>query len=452
MKTWIKGMVLALSLTVAMSVSAFAADFTHSADALKDLGLFQGGETGYELDRAATRAEAGAMLVRLLGQEEAAKALTYSAPFTDVPAWAQPYVQYLFDKGLTAGKTETTFGTTDPCTAQMYSTFLLRALGYSDKAAGDFTYETAIAFGTKIGLVDYANCNEKTFLRDHVAAMSFTALATKTAKGETNLLADLVKSGAIKDAKGYDKMFADFDKYKTVMAANAKQTQSHIKAETTMSLKSAGVALGSGKLTLDMMMDLNMEKYNLSKISMVGKFDASVSEAILPTDNKISGDIAYYYTDGVMYMNMMDQKVKMPLDIDGMMKDMGTLTGQTSEPISMYKTFSEKDGVYTVSLATTSFNSMFKNMMSMMDTDLPEAAAIEMTLSKFDMTITTANGAVTKQTADMGMSVTAEGQTIDLSMQMNMDIVPGAVTITLPTDLSTYTDMLTPAVPETPAA
>ena len=60
----------------------------------------------------------------------------------------------------------------------MYTTFLLRALGYSDAAEGDFTYDAAIDFGETIGLVDYANCNESAFLRDHVAAMSLTALNT----------------------------------------------------------------------------------------------------------------------------------------------------------------------------------------------------------------------------------------------------------------------------------
>ena len=49
----------------------------------------------------------------------------------------------------------------------MYTTVLLRALGYSDAADGDFTYADAVDFGTSIGLVDIANCDASNFLRDH---------------------------------------------------------------------------------------------------------------------------------------------------------------------------------------------------------------------------------------------------------------------------------------------
>lgn len=449
MKKWIKGLVLTLTLTTVMTVSAFAADFDHCADALKDLGLFQGGASGYELDRSATRAEAGAMLVRLLGEDAAAQKLTYSAPFTDVPEWAQPYVQYLYEKGLTAGKTETTFGTTDPCTAQMYTTFLLRALGYSDKDQGDFTYANALAFGTKVGLVDTFNCNETNFLRDHLAAMSFTALATKTATSDTNLLAQLVKSGAIKDAKGYDTMFASYAKYVALNAAAAEQTKMHMKADVTMNVKTAGVEFMSGKMSMDMLMDLNMDTYNKSKLAITGKVDATVNPAVMPKDNKISADLTYYYTDGVYYMNMMGEKVKMPMDMDAMMADLKGLSSSTAaaEPICLIKSFSEKDGVYTMSYTTGAINSFVKTIIDAMGQELA-GTTMDMKMTKMDMTVTTANGVVSKQTADLGMSMTVEGQTMDMSMQMNMDVVPGDVTITLPTDLNTYKDAMAEATAE----
>ena len=96
MKKPFKLLVLTTALAGMLSISAFASNFDHCADALHEMGLFQGTSTGYDLDRAPTRAEASAMLVRLLGQEEAAQALTYTAPFTDVLDWAKPYVQYLY--------------------------------------------------------------------------------------------------------------------------------------------------------------------------------------------------------------------------------------------------------------------------------------------------------------------------------------------------------------------
>ena len=73
------------SMLVAAGITATAgaANFTNCADRLKDVGLFQGTNQGYQLDKAPTRAEASAMLVRLLGKEAEAEKLTYTAPFTD---------------------------------------------------------------------------------------------------------------------------------------------------------------------------------------------------------------------------------------------------------------------------------------------------------------------------------------------------------------------------------
>ncbi len=112
MKKVMKSMVIG-SLAAAMLASgASAADFTSSADVLKNLGLFQGSEAGYDLDRAPDRAEAATMMVRLLGKEAEAKTY-YEAnadkfPFTDLDngyEWAKPYVAWLYDQGLTSGAT-----------------------------------------------------------------------------------------------------------------------------------------------------------------------------------------------------------------------------------------------------------------------------------------------------------------------------------------------------------
>ena len=67
-----------------------------AAKELQTLGLFQGTERGYELGRDATREEAVAMLVRLLGKENEAYQGQWAHPFTDVSRWAQPYVCLLY--------------------------------------------------------------------------------------------------------------------------------------------------------------------------------------------------------------------------------------------------------------------------------------------------------------------------------------------------------------------
>ena len=65
MKRFVKLLVLTVALAALLAVSAFAADFTHCADALHELGLFQGTDAGYDLDRAPTRAEAAALVTNL---------------------------------------------------------------------------------------------------------------------------------------------------------------------------------------------------------------------------------------------------------------------------------------------------------------------------------------------------------------------------------------------------
>ena len=122
MKRCFKLGAMAVACAAGVMVSAGAANFTSSADRLHEVGLFQGtgttasGAPQYDLDRAPTRAEAAVMLVRLLGKEADAKALTYT--------------------------------------------------GALDFAADN------------VGLIDESFCDTNNFLRDNVAAMSLEALAT----------------------------------------------------------------------------------------------------------------------------------------------------------------------------------------------------------------------------------------------------------------------------------
>lgn len=214
MNKWLRTICAGTILATLITVSAVAADFTLCADHLKELGLFQGTEQGYQLDRAPTRAEAAAMLVRLLGKEDEAKSLVYSAPFTDLQGWEQPYVQYLYDNGLTTGATETKFDPKRQCTAQMYAAFLLRALHYSE-ADGDFTYANAMQFAQDIGLYDPSVIGTGTFLRDHVVAASYTALALQPKGGSDSLLAQLVADGAVdsETAAPYRARFSVYNQY-----------------------------------------------------------------------------------------------------------------------------------------------------------------------------------------------------------------------------------------------
>lgn len=179
------------------SVQTDGAQYTAYADALHALGLFQGSQKGYELTRPATRVEGIVMLIRLLGDEAEAKAYKGKHPFTDVPAWANAYIGYAYEQGYTSGISKTQFGSTMQLRYHDYMTFLLRALGYSDRG-GDFSWESADKAAVDHGIQTEQERMEikkqGRFLRDHVAYTSYRALFGKTKNG-TRLCDQLVQRG-----------------------------------------------------------------------------------------------------------------------------------------------------------------------------------------------------------------------------------------------------------------
>ena len=218
MNKWLRAVCVGAAAAAMLTASAFAANYTNCADSLHEMGLFQGTQNGYDLDRTPTRAEAAVMLVRLLGKEAEAKALTYTAPFTDLKGWEKPYVQYLYSNGLANGTNRTTFNPTGKCTAQMYAVFLLRALGYSDTA--DFSYANAIETAREQGIYDTGIINVQNFLRDDAAAASYTVLSVSPKNSEGTLLDQLVSGNAITeaDAKSYQNLFSTYAQYREATA------------------------------------------------------------------------------------------------------------------------------------------------------------------------------------------------------------------------------------------
>lgn len=218
MNKWLRAVCVGAAAAAMLTASAFAANYTNCADSLHEMGLFQGTQNGYDLDRTPTRAEAAVMLVRLLGKEDEAKALTYTAPFTDLKGWEKPYVQYLYSNGLANGTNRTTFNPTGKCTAQMYAVFLLRALGYSDTA--DFSYANAIETAREQGIYDTGIINVQNFLRDDAAAASYTVLSVSPKNSEGTLLDQLVSENAITeaDAKRYQSLFSSYAQYREATA------------------------------------------------------------------------------------------------------------------------------------------------------------------------------------------------------------------------------------------
>ncbi|MDH8678728.1 S-layer homology domain-containing protein [Fusibacter bizertensis] len=156
---------------------------------LKELGLFNGTDKGFELEKVPTRVQAAAMLVKLLGGESEALAKKYAHPFKDVPAWASDYVGYMYEKGLTKGISATMFGSNNNASAKDFSTFMLKALGYKD---GDFTYNDVLNFAKEKGLVSTDEFNKlttSTFTRNEMVLLAHNTLDV-TFKGSEDRLID----------------------------------------------------------------------------------------------------------------------------------------------------------------------------------------------------------------------------------------------------------------------
>ncbi|MBU7007158.1 hypothetical protein [Phosphitispora fastidiosa] len=180
--------------------AAYANDvYEDYAIKLKKIGVFIGTDSGFELDRTSTRAEAAVMFVRLLGAEKEAQDKKYKHPFTDVPKWANDHVGYLYHEKLTYGTGATTFGSNDIIDYDGYCTFILRALGYSD-ANGDFEWNEALRFADDMMIFTHRVCGslDYKFRRKYMARLSYLALKANL-KGHENysLIEKLVDMNAI---------------------------------------------------------------------------------------------------------------------------------------------------------------------------------------------------------------------------------------------------------------
>ena len=199
-------LLLSLALLLALALPAAAADGGRDYGreeamgyALKAMGLFQGySDLDLGLDDAPTRAQALVMMLRLMGLEAEALAEGGEHPFTDTAAyaWADPYIAYAWNHGLTSGTGETAFGGDAPADVRVFLTFALRALGYTEGEDGDFRWSSPVALAQKAGIApDYLRFSD--FRRADAVTVCYAALGA-VRKGETRTVAQsLLERGCL---------------------------------------------------------------------------------------------------------------------------------------------------------------------------------------------------------------------------------------------------------------
>lgn len=168
------------------------------AEALKSLGIFQGTNKGFGLESTLTREQAVTLIVRLLGAEAEAKEKSPEHPFTDVWAWASPYVGYGYQNGLVKGMGASTFGYGQLVTEAQFLTMLLRVLQYEDGT--DFTWRKSAELAGQLGLPVVGDARDYT---RGSAVEVIWALLRLTFKSGTQTLAELLIEKGVFTEKAY---------------------------------------------------------------------------------------------------------------------------------------------------------------------------------------------------------------------------------------------------------
>lgn len=399
MKRFLTSLVTVLLLTMALTVAASASDFDAAAKDLSAIGVFRGTEAGFELDRAPTRSEAAIMLVRLYGAEEQAaadyEAGTISHPFTDVSDFTAPYVAWLYTNGLTNGTSATTFGSAAPCSAQQYTVFLLRALGYED--GKDFDYAQAPEFAVTKGLFDTSMFGG-TFLRDDLAAVTYQALAADLKDGSAYLLKSLVESGAV-DAQAAQPITQKIETYRALLSASSDAMNGGLDTDFDMDMQMdlalSGTDSGepldeqmqlgmtaSGRVQMilaeEPQMAINMETTILGETMNMGEW---MKDGWIYVQTEMNGETSKvkYQAEGMdafmaLYQELLDQSVS---QMNGAMLPMiDSITAKTSGG----------NTVYTLKL-NNAISGMVQDLVGMLGDALPEEVGLDMALDLKDCTI-----------------------------------------------------------------
>ena len=419
---------------VLLGGAACASNYDAQANSLKDIGLFFGTDKGFELDRPSTRAEAAVMLVRLLGKETEVKSGKYTHPLADAPAWADKYIGYMYVNGLTSGTSGTTFSPDDECSAQMFTTFVLRALGYSD-LKGDFKYANAHVFALTIGLTTETEPPE-IFLRDNMVALSYSALFLKINNTSGKMLLEKLVSDKAVDENASAKYLTNYSLYSNVIANYSKTMQSKALSldadiNTSMLIDTSTINMSAGFSVAYILKENDPTFKLVETIDFLGQKFKQAS----------------YYKNGWTYIDDGEDKYKYK-DSPDISNPQGA-AGQIAkiDPfntiMSISRIYTETGTRYMIEYSAGSMDVFLSSFLSdymLSDDDGNKIDSLKAVID-FD-----ANGILQKMTstAKFDLTTSPEGKSMKMSIAYNsittVVATGDAVVITPPSDLNEYED------------
>ena len=149
-------------------------------EVLQKVGVMTGDENGkFNPDANVTRNEMAVIMSNMLDYKVSNYAGT--APFTDVPSWAEPYVAACYTHGIISGYDAKTFGGSDSVTAAQAALMMMKALGY-------FQYQSD--FGEEWQMATIREANKIDLYKD----VNATAVAPMTRNDVAQLALNTLKS------------------------------------------------------------------------------------------------------------------------------------------------------------------------------------------------------------------------------------------------------------------
>ncbi len=186
-----------------VSAQTAATDIYTMATALNKLNILQGSGGDYLLNNKINRAEAAALIIRMLGKEnyvkQNAEQLKYTK-YADVPAtqWYAPYVGYGTQVGIMVGNPDGSFAPKDDISEKAFLKMAICALGYEYNV--DFSWSNVYQKAFVLGIVKDAGYADRTmdntnYLRSGAASAIYYSLNAFKKDTSSKMVFTLVQEG-----------------------------------------------------------------------------------------------------------------------------------------------------------------------------------------------------------------------------------------------------------------